>query len=347
MLHIHHTSCISPQQTFPHADLDTLHESVNNKMLVIEPVYQNIPPSMLRRMGKAVKISIGSSLPLLQGKEIPDGIIIGSGNGGMEDCIKFLNQIIDYEEGLLTPGHFVQSTTNAMASQISLLTGNKSYNMTHVHLGLAFENALLDTMLQQLDNPGARFLLGGVDEISSSNFNIEFQDGWYKREPLTNKNLFAGNSAGSMAGEGAAMFLVDGNPRGSLGSFRGLSMVHSEDLDEVAFRTQGLLNEKLGDAGKVDLLITGENGDNRLTPSYHAMEARFGPNTTVLRFKHMTGEFPTATAIACWLATRFLQGESIPGHMIKKQGGRHQPENIFIYNNFKGKQHSMILLSKS
>ena len=65
----------------------------------------------------------------------------------MEDCIKFLNQIIDYEEGLLTPGNFVQSTPNAIAAQLGLMTANKGYNITHVHRGLSFENALLDTIL--------------------------------------------------------------------------------------------------------------------------------------------------------------------------------------------------------
>ena len=63
----------------------------------------------------------------------------------MEDCIKFLNQIVEYKEGLLTPANFVQSTSNAAAAQIALVTKNHQYNITHVHRGLAFENALMDT----------------------------------------------------------------------------------------------------------------------------------------------------------------------------------------------------------
>ena len=345
MLYIHQTSCISSQQTFENTDLEEVHEAVNNKLLAIEPVYENIPPSMLRRMGKAVRISIGAAIPLLRGLVAPDGIIIGSGNGGMEDCIKFLNQIIDFDEGMLTPGHFVQSTANAMASQISLLTRNNSYNMTHVHLGLAFENALLDALMQNMENPSATFLVGGVDEISSSNYNIEFQDGWYKKEPLSNKDLYTSQSAGSLAGEGTAMFLVSGSPRNALARFKSVFLLHTNDQQAVSTQLRKFISDKLGE-DEVDLLLSGENGDDRLTPVYAACESIFGPHTTIARYKHMTGEFPTGTAIASWLGCQFLQGHPIPGHMIKRKGRSEQLENMLIYNNYKGKQHSFVLLSK-
>jgi hypothetical protein len=48
-------------------------------------------------------------------------MIIATANGGMEDCVKFLNQIIEYNEGLLTPANFVQSTSNAAAARLRSL----------------------------------------------------------------------------------------------------------------------------------------------------------------------------------------------------------------------------------
>ncbi|RZM12149.1 MAG: hypothetical protein EOO88_45975 [Pedobacter sp.] len=124
-------------------------------------------------MGKAVRMGVGAAMPLLQHQEAVDGIIIGTANGGMEDCIKFLNQVIDYDEGLLTPGNFVQSTPNAVAGQLGLMTKNQCYNITHVHRGLSFEMALIDAMMQVKENPGKQYLLGSVDEISDYNFNID------------------------------------------------------------------------------------------------------------------------------------------------------------------------------
>jgi hypothetical protein len=144
MLYIHQHTCISPQQTFSHIDIDTLNECVENKLKAKEPAYDGIPPGILRRMGKAVRMGVGAAIPIIKNNPSINGIIIGTANGGMEDCIKFLNQIIDYEEGMLTPGNFVQSTPNAIAAQLGLMSKNKSYNITHVHRGLAFEDALID-----------------------------------------------------------------------------------------------------------------------------------------------------------------------------------------------------------
>src|SRR3954463_2807854 len=114
MFYIHQASCISPMQTFPYTDLSMLHEPVNNKLLAIEPKYEGIPPGVLRRMSKSVRMGMGAALPLLKLLPAPDGIVIGTANAGFEDCFHFLKQIVDYNEGTLTPGNFVQSTPNTL-----------------------------------------------------------------------------------------------------------------------------------------------------------------------------------------------------------------------------------------
>ncbi|MBS1974279.1 MAG: beta-ketoacyl synthase chain length factor, partial [Bacteroidetes bacterium] len=172
MFYIHDIACISPQKTFSEIDIEHLNCPVGGKLPAIEPAYEGIPLNILRRMGKAVRMGVGAALTIA--KQNAQGIIIGTANGGMEDCIRFLNQVIDYNEGVLTPTNFVQSTANAIASQIGLLTSNRGYNCTHVHRGLAFENAVLDTAMLLSENPSHRYLLGGIDEISAYNYNIEF-----------------------------------------------------------------------------------------------------------------------------------------------------------------------------
>ena len=346
MLHIHQLSCISPQQTFGVTDIDILHESVDNKLHVIEPKYAGIPPGLLRRMGKAVRIGVGSALPLLQNGHGVNGIIIGTANGGMEDCIKFLNQIIEYEEGLLTPGNFVQSTANAIASQISLLTANKNYNITHVHRGLAFETAAIDAAMLIKENPSQNYLLGAVDEISTYNFNIDFLDGWYKKEPTSNKNLYQTNSPASIAGEGAAMFMVNGIKDESVASVRAIHTVHSDDESLVKNQLKDFIRKNLQPEEKIGLLISGENGDNRLLKYYDSCESVLGNDVPVARFKHMSGEFPTASAIGAWLACHLIQSPHLPAHMLKKGDAPVQYNNILLHNNYKGFQHSFMLISK-
>ncbi len=343
MLYIHQTTCISPQQTFTDRDPSQLNGLTDNKLKVIGPGYEGIPSGILRRMGKAVRIGVGAALPLIT--QNPDGIIIGTANGGMEDCIKFLNQIIDYNEGMLTPGNFVQSTANAIAGQLGMMSSNKGYNITHMHRALAFENAMIDAGMLLKENPACSYLLGGVDEISAYNYNIEYLGGWYKSEPVSNTDLYLTDSAGTIAGEGAAMFLVKNKPTNAIAQVQAIHILHSDDEKIVADQLKIFLDKHVQEEENIDLLLTGENGDNRLLKYYTSCEAIMDDHITVARFKHMTGEYPTASAVALWLACHILQQQDIPQHMIKKISSKIKHKKILIYNNYKGLQHSFILVN--
>lgn len=349
MFYIHQSTCISPQQTFPGTEIDLLHEyeSADNKLSVIEPPYIGIPQNILRRMAKAVRIGVGTALPLMEGAgSSPDGIIIGTANGGMEESVKFLKQIIEYKEEMLTPGNFVQSIPNAIASQISLLSQNKGYNITHVHRGLAFENAVIDAAMLLKENPSNNYLLGGVDEIASYHYNLEYLEGSYKKESLSSKRLYEVNSPGSIAGEGAAMFLVNSVKANALAKVRALVTLHSEEEGVVKDQLQNFLNKHAPIGEKTDLFLTGENGDNRALHFFSSCEAILDKDVPVARFKHMCGEYPTSSAFALWLACHLLGSQSVPPHMIKKPAVKTKYKNVLIYNNYKGIQHSFMLISK-
>ncbi|MBZ4189120.1 beta-ketoacyl synthase chain length factor [Niabella beijingensis] len=339
-MYIHQQFCISPQHTANTVNLEELIPSADGKLVALEPALEGVPAGMLRRMSKAVRMGIGAGLPLLK-EAMPDGIIIGTANGGMEDCIKFLNQIIDYEEGMLTPGNFVQSTPNAIAGQLSLITKNRSYNATHVHLGLAFENALLDAQLFLREHPGNTYLTGAVDEISTYNYNIDRLAGWYD-PALTSTGLFTGSHPATIAGEGAALFLLGGNAAGALAEITAIETVHTPDAQLVTVRFGELL-DRLPVTGDT-LLLSGENGDNRYQHFYDALESLAAP-VPVLRFKHITGEYPTATSFAVWLAVHFLQTGNIPAHFLKKGTLPAAVKQVIIYNHYHGKQHSFLVLS--
>ena len=347
MLYIHQTTCISPQQSFGGVDINKLNTSVHNKLHATEPIYPGIPSGLLRRMGKAVRIGVGAALPLLKHGSQPDGIIIGTGNGGMEDCIKFLNQIIEYDEGMLTPGNFVQSTPNAIASQVSLLTANKHYNITHVHRGLAFENAVIDAGMFVSENPLGTYLLGAVDEISAYNYHIDYLDGWYKKESISNRELYESKTPASIAGEGSAMFLVNGKKENALADLSDIYTMHTDDENLVKEQLKHFLENNLARGEKIDLLISGENGDSRLQKYYFACEQIIHEDAEIARFKHMSGEFPTVSAFAFWLACHFIQNPHLPLHMIKKQFLQKEIKKILVYNNFKGAQNSFMLVSKA
>lgn len=375
MFYIHRAACISPQETFSDTktDLSREYESPDNKILALEPPYPGIPDKILRRMAKAVRMGVGTALPLIRPVEtgeaggddramagaIPQGIIIGTANGGMEESVKFLKQIADYNEEMLTPGNFVQSIPNAISSQISLLSKNKGYNTTHVHRGLAFEYAALDAAMLANEHPGSSYLVGGVDEMASYHYNLEYLKGSYKKEMVSSKRLYDTDSPGSLAGEGAAMFLVSNQRDHALAHLRALVTLHSEDREAVSRQLRDFLDQHLASGGSMpDLFLTGENGDNRFSHFYSGCETVLDKDIPVARYKHVCGEYPTAAAFALWLSCRLIGGWPLPEHMKKRTpaagketvdrtAAREAPsyKTILFYNNYKGIQHSFMLVT--
>lgn len=343
MLFIHQSSCISHQPTFNEVDLDEVRPSENNHLYALEPKYDNIPIGQLRRMGRALRMGVGTAMKLLSQNKT-DGILIATANGGIEDSIMFLNQIMEYEEGRLTPTHFVQSTYNAIAGIAGMITKNKGYNATHVHRGIAFENALLDVSMLLRENPGHQYLVGGVDEISERNHRLVALAGWYKEEPVLNTDLYNSSSKGTLPGEGSAMFMVNNSHEGAHAHLVALDMINTSDETVLQKRMKEFLDKNVEDGKPVDLFIHGENGDTRLLKYYTAAEKIIQESTTIGRFKHLTGEFQTVTALALWLACQILQKQKLPAHMVKHKGKQASFRRALVYNNYQGAQHGLMLV---
>jgi hypothetical protein len=310
----------------------------------IEPSYQNlIPANLLRRMGKAVRMGIGSGLPLLQRNEATDGIIIGSANGGMEDCIQFLNQIVDYEEGTLTPTNFVNSTPNSLAGQLAIMTKNTGYNMTHVNGSLSFENALLDGMLFFEDqHQSASLLIGAVEEVSVYNYNIDLLAGRFKSEITPNSKLISTQSNGSICGEGSTMFIVSNNPQEAIARVVDISQITTTSFDDVHAATAQLLEKNGLLPEMIDLLILGRNGDVRTDHWYDQFSNKF-KGTPSICYKHMCGEYRTSSAFACYMASQLYSGKfQNHTHFIGEIPSTFN--YVLIYNHFDGERHGLILM---
>lgn len=337
---------ISPQKThdlsFENGDWRVFNDFIYR---AIEPSYQDlIPSSQLRRMGKAVRMGIGVSLPLLGRNPKPDGIIFGTANGGLEDCIKFLNQIVEYNEGTLTPTNFVQSTPNALAGQVALLSENMGYNMTHVNGSLAFESALLDASLF-FDEHGSNqksILLGAVEEISDYNYNIDRLGERFKQELVSNEKLLNSKTPGSYCGEGSTQFFLSNNPENSLAKFTAFKQSSNLKEDEIGDFVSSFLTDQNLTVSDIDCLLLGKNGDV-LTDFWYDKVAQSVGNKPTVYFKKSVGEYRTVSAFASYLAVQLLNGKA---HHLIENGATVEPRTILIYNHFDAIRHSLILIQK-
>jgi hypothetical protein len=94
-----------------------------------------------------------------------------------------------------------------------------------------------------------------------------------------------------------------------------------------------------------DLLLSGENGDSRFLKFYTLCERLTGDRVAVARFKHMMGEYPAVSSMALWLACEIINQKAVPQHMLKTATMIKAFKKIVIYNNYKGFQHSVMLIT--
>jgi len=132
--------------------------------------------------------------------ERPDAISVGTAMGCLQDTEQFLSKMIAQDEQMLTPTAFIQSTHNTVSGQIALLCGCHGHNLTYVHRGHSFEHALINTQLYLQQHPGETVLAGGLDELVDTSVALMQRAGVYRTD--------ATQSAGAIAGEGAAFFTV-------------------------------------------------------------------------------------------------------------------------------------------
>ena len=350
-MYIRSASCISPQQTFGAAMLPAaVMPIVTNMIRAIEPDYKthlNIPAA--RRMSRLIKMGVCAAMSCLKQVEVsvPDAIIAGTGLGCMEDSEKFLSALISNNEETLSPTSFIFSTHNTVAGQIALLLQCNNYNFTHTHRGLSFENTLMDAMLFLNDNPEAQVLAGASDEVTETSYKILQRLGVIKKETLTDKDLETSDSSGTLAGEGSVFFLLSNSAGGSpLARISGLTTFSlPANENEVAANVRKFLSEHRVDES--DLIMYGLNGDTKSDSIYRQVRKEFFAGNPSGCFKHLCGEYHTATAFGTWASAMMLKNRQVPDYMLlndQKLAG--ELKRILIFNHYKGREFALILLEK-
>jgi 3-oxoacyl-(acyl-carrier-protein) synthase len=338
-------ACISPQPTF-NGEFFTTGAVVNSgtHYMAIEPDYMgSIPLGQLRRMGRSVRMATGAAMPLLQQFRV-DGIILGTTDGGMGDCHRFLDQIMEYAEGTLTPTNFVQGAPGAPAGGLALMTRNSGYNNTHSNKGLSFENALIDAQLLLNEGVVNQLLVGCVEEISDAQFNIERIAGYVKDVAGSAQELISSATPGTVNGEGAAMFIVNNEPSGAAVHVVDVATYSGDSMADLSLLIKELINRNGLKTEDVKVLLSGHNGDVRTDNMYSAGRDVL-PHASVIPYKTLFGESPSASGFACWYAAQVMAGKCPPNGPITPSWTR-DARHVLIHNHFQGQQHGLILLSK-
>jgi 3-oxoacyl-(acyl-carrier-protein) synthase len=344
-------ACVSAQDTsgseFDFEKCGVLQESV---VPVYKPEYKSyIKPAMIRRMSGGVKNAIVSSSIALNeaGISEPEAIITGSGMGCLKDSEKFLESIINNDEQYLTPTSFIQSTHNTVGAQIALALECKSYNVTYVHQANSFESSLIDTMLM-IDEGATPVLVGGVDEIGPHSTRFHKLVGHIKEKETLQNGLLNSGSEGAVFSEGAQFFVIgEKETDKTRARLEDVAIYDHLKKDEVESSLHRFLNENKLQVSDIDMVVLGINGDIRFDDYYHGLRDNIFASTLQIYYKHLSGEYNTASAFGFWTACKLLESQSVPEILKLNHIETGSIYNVLLYNQYLGKSHSFTLLKKA
>lgn len=329
-------SAISPQHTF--ATEAFLTETVapgGSRFAALDPDYKSCikEAGLRRRMSRVIRMGVASALHCVEGAQgvLPGAIITATGLGCLSDTEKFLRSIVENEEKLLNPTSFIQSTFNTIGGQIALLLKCPCYNFTYVHRGFSFESAVLDAMMQLADGDAAHVLVGGFDEATDVEYRVMERLGFWR--------------SGAVMGEGAQFFMLSSEPSPQdAAQLLGLRTFMADKAD-FALEAAALLASCGTDWDEVDLVLSGESGDPNMDASLLAWKAQLPVALPTASFKHLCGEYPTASSFALWCAANVLKRQVVPV-ALRPSGKPDGVRKVLVFNSYRGNNCSLFLLER-
>jgi 3-oxoacyl-(acyl-carrier-protein) synthase len=341
---------VSAQNTF---ETDFLEDAIifdaDNVLYANQPSYKEmIPPAASRRMAKGVKMGIAASTKALAEANvtIPDAIITGTGMGCVEDSEKFLKAIIENKEEFLTPTSFIQSTHNTVGAQIALGLQCKGYNFTYVNGSVSLETALLDAKIQVETQEENTILVGGIDETAPHTIELYKLIKVIKNEEDAPFKVLNSTSEGIIFSEGATFFTIENQQKSnSYAVVEAIKIHNSLDSNEVESFVTEFLSENNCDVNLVDVVVLGNNGDVKYDDYYKVSNSIF-KDTAQVYYKHLSGEYNTASGFGLWCASKIMKNQIIPEILKMNNIVPNKIETILLYNQYQGKDHSLILLKK-
>ena len=292
---------------------------------------QYFSPLKTRRLGKILKRALLTSREAMQesGVSNPDAIITGTGLGCIENTEIFLDKLVREGEEMLNPTHFMNSTHNTISSLVAIDAKCRNYNTTYAHKGMSFECALQDAFLQMQSGKIGTALVGAHDEMTLSYFTLLKKMGHFGVE----NQIFAGETA-------VAMILSTEKTEKSLCRIEAMGKVYSGDKGCPDIEGLKKLIER------IDFVMIGSNGSPENDRIYLKNCQKLFPDIPLLQYKNIFGESYTAPAFAVYAAALCLKNRHIPKFLSVLGTQYAVPNKILIYNHFKNKNHSFIILSR-
>ncbi len=314
----------------------------------IEPDFKDyISPATALRMPLIVKRAIVTSVEALRCAGIvqPDTILSATGIGDTEGLERYLQTLSSQGEGLLQPTHFMSSPCSLVAVELAKALGCNAYNNTHIQRNISFESALLEA--QMLLKEGRQsVLLSANDEVTSSLFYLYWRLGLWRSHLGSTLGVFKKRHAkGTFSGEGSVSCLLGTSPLSdTVIEIAAIDILHKPTSEKFESRLNSLLDEAGMSIDDVSAVMLGKNGDIVNDTVYEVLRKRFFKKIPAIHYKHLCGEYSTASALGWYVAVRLLQSGRLSETVLPTKQLKEPLKSILLVNHSQSVNYSLVLL---
>lgn len=292
-----------------------------------------------RRMGKLIKRALTTSLVVMKetGIEHPEAIISGTSIGSLDCTEKFLDNLVETNEQILSPTYFMQSPHNTVGSAIGIYTKNHSYNITYSHGACSFDLAVQDAWMQMQLGNISNALVGGFDEMVPSYFELLRRTGYVGKKGMVPCSEVSMSMIASTENESKDLCELSGIRIGNYSA--------QKKLEEQVLQ---LLQESELTLEDVGGIMTGINGNAENDSFYQHLSGIKSISIPLLRYKHIFGENYTSPALGFYTAAHCLKRGAIQDFLYYGNDvARNKTlRSLLLVNHMNANECSLILLKK-
>lgn len=308
-----------------------------------------------RRLGRVQKLGVSAAHLAMRdsnrqvaGRDV--SVYLGTGLGSITETAAFVENMILKNEMEPKPATFINSVHNSIASWIAIEFGFQGKNLTFTHDAISFDQALHRAMTDLARGDTKYAMVVGADELSPYLLSVGDHCNWWQGcdDPLSPMGSPDHASAGTLPGEGATAILLGTQPACEQGEgirIRAVGDTVLRKTDIARFDPQiavDFIQNTLATSGgsirDMDCVLLGANGDCRYDELYRsvarALSAIAGKELGFGVYKHLCGEFCTASTTALGLAIEMLKGRETGLRMVPPGPTqlKAKPTDILVYN---------------
>jgi 3-oxoacyl-(acyl-carrier-protein) synthase len=168
-----------------------------------------------------------------------------------------------------------------------------------------------------------------------------------KDENTLSDGILNSNSKGAVFGEGAQFFVINSHKNeNTYAELIDLKMHNRLDEGAVSKEIIKFLEHNELSLEEIDAIVLGINGDIEYDSYYSNLQDTIFENTQQVYYKHLSGEYNTASAFGFWTACQIIKEQKVPEILKLNRHKNATIKNVLLYNQYRGEYHSFILMRK-